>query len=350
MNRNVPGDDAGSTARPPTMADVARLAEVGKQTVSNALNKPELLRPETLARVKAAIEELGYRPHTAARSLRRRESRTIGFALERSIAGRSNAVNDRFLHALAAAAGYRLMLFSVDSRETEIKRYDELLREQAVDAFVLDRTGNDDPRHEWLHDRLVPFVAFGRSWGEHDYGDWVDVDGAAGVEAATEHLIAAGHRNIGLLGWPAGSGTGDDRKEGWRRTMERHGTLVRGSSAAALNRPDAARRAAGTLLDEGVTAIVAVSDALALGCYEALRERGQRPGKDIAVTGFDDSPFAELIDPPLTSVEQPLEQVATECVRMLRERIADPRRPYEQRLLTPGLMVRESSGPAAAGD
>ncbi|MGW2514145.1 LacI family DNA-binding transcriptional regulator [Streptomyces scopuliridis] len=348
MIKNIPGDSAGSTARPPTMADVARFAGVGKQTVSNALNKPELLRPETLARVKAAIKELGYRPHTAARSLRRRESRTIGFALEVGVAGRSNAVNDRFLHALAAAAGHRLLAFSVGSREQEIQRYDELLREQAVDGFVLDRTGNDDPRHEWLLDRLVPFVAFGRSWGKQDYGDWVDVDGAAGVEAATEHLIAAGHRNIGLLRWPAGSGTGDDRTEGWRRAMERHGTLVHGPSATAENRPDAARRAAGTLLDEGVSAIVAVSDALALGCYDALRERGQRPGRDVAATGFDDSPFVELLDPPLTSVEQPLEQATEECVRMLLDRIADPRRPYGHRLLTPRLVVRGSSGPSAA--
>ncbi|MGW6403292.1 LacI family DNA-binding transcriptional regulator [Streptomyces sp. NPDC055134] len=349
MNKDVPGGSSGPAARPPTMADVARRAEVGKQTVSNALNKPELLRPETLARVKAAIEELGYRPHTAARSLRRRESRTIGFALERSVAGRSNAVNDRFLHALAAAAGYRLLVFSVDSREQEIERYDELLGEQAVDAFVLDRTATDDPRHRWLHDRSVPFAAFGRSWSDGDFGDWVDVDGAAGIEAATEHMVAAGHRKIGLLGWPAGSGTGDDRTQGWRRTMKRHGLPVRGLTAAAANRPDAARRAASTLLDKDVTAIVAVSDALALGCYDALRERGQRPGTDVAVTGFDDSPFAELLDPPLTSVEQPLEQAAAECVRMLVERIADPRRPYEQRLLTPRLVVRDSSGPAAAG-
>ncbi|MFD0059471.1 LacI family DNA-binding transcriptional regulator [Streptomyces sp. NPDC056690] len=327
------------------MADVARLAEVGKQTVSNALNNPELLRPETLARVNAAIKELGYRPHTAARSLRRRESRTLGYALERSVAGRSNAVYDRFLHALAAAAGYRLMVFSVGSREEEIERYDELLRERAVDAFVLDRTSEDDPRHRWLHDRSVPFVAFGRSWSGDDFGDWVDVDGAVGIEVATQHLIAAGHRRIGLLGWPAGSGTGDDRTTGWRRTMERHGLPVRGLHETAL--PEAARQAADTLLSRDVTAIVAVSDALALSAYDALRDRGLRPGADVAVTGFDNSPFTELLDPALTSVEQPLEQVAEECVRMLRARIADPLLPYEHRLLPPGLVVRASSGPTA---
>lgn len=112
----------------------------------------------------------------------------------------------------------------------------------------------------------------------------------------------------------------------------------------------AARRAAGGLLDEGVTVIVALSHSLALGCYDALRERGQRPGRDVAVTGFDDSPFAELLDPPLTSVEQPLEQAAAECVRMLLDRIADPRRRHEQRLLAPGLVVRDSTIPSAAGD
>ncbi|WP_234440471.1 LacI family DNA-binding transcriptional regulator [Streptomyces rimosus] len=331
------------------MADVARLAQVGKQTVSNALNNPDLLRPETLARVTAAIEKLGYRPHTAARSLRRRESRTIGYALERSVAGRSNAVQDRFLHALAAAAGYRLLVFSADSPEEEVERYDELLRERAVDAFVLDRTRKDDARHRWLHGKSVPFVAFGRSWSEQDFGDWVDVDGAAGIEAATEHLALAGHERIGLLGWPAGSGTGDNRVAGWQRAMKRHGLPVRDLRAAASNSTETARQAAGTLLDQDVTAVVAVSDALALGCYDALRERGLQPGTDVAVTGFDDSPFAELLAPTLTSVEQPLEQVAEECVRMLLARISEPWRPTEHLLLTPRLVIRDSSGPSGSG-
>ncbi|MYU56685.1 substrate-binding domain-containing protein [Streptomyces sp. SID7805] len=346
-----PGGVSRPGSRPATMADVARRAQVGRQTVSNALNSPELLRPETLARVTAAIEELGYRPHAAARSLRRRESRTIGHALEHSAAGRSNAVHDRFLHALADAAdaaGHRLLVFPVDSHEQEIERYDQLLREQAVDAFVLAHTSEADPRHRWLHGKSVPFAAFGRSWGEQSYGDWVDVDGAAGTEAATEHLAAAGHRRIGLLGWPRGSGTGEDRAEGWRRTMERHGLPVRGLRAATANSTEEARQAARVLLDREVTAVVALSDTLALGCYDVLRERGLRPGADVAVTGFDDSPIAALLDPALTSVEQPLEQAAKECVRMLLARITEPRHPYRHRLLAPRLVARDSSRPPEA--
>ncbi|MFJ6567964.1 LacI family DNA-binding transcriptional regulator [Streptomyces sp. NPDC091292] len=332
------------------MADVARLAQVGRQTVSNALNSPHLLRAETLERVEAAIEELGYRPHAAARSLRRRESRTIGHALERSMAGRSNAVHDRFLHAVteaADAAGHRLVVFPTDDPAQEIERYDQLLREQAVDAFVLDRTRTSDPRHRWLHDKGVPFVAFGRAWDEEGLGDWVDVDGAAGTEAATAHLVAAGHRRVGLLGWPEHSDSGQDRAEGWRRTLERHGLPVEGLRVGAENTTEDARRGARSLLEREVTAVVALSDTLALGCYDVLRERGLRPGRDVAVTGFDDSPIAALLDPPLSSVEQPLEQVAQECVRMLLARLASPRSPYARLLLKPRLVVRDSSGTGA---
>ncbi|WP_327070612.1 LacI family transcriptional regulator [Kitasatospora sp. NBC_01250] len=332
------------------MAEVAAHAQVGRQTVSNAINSPELLRPETLARVRAAIDELGYRPHAAARSLRRRESRTLGYALEPSIAGRSNAVHDRFLHALTEAAdavGHRLLVFPAADAEQEIERYDQLLREQAVDAFVLDRTRTADPRHRWLHDNGVPFVAFGRSWGKEGFGDWVDVDGAAGTEAAAEHLAAAGHELIGLLGWPQDSDAGEDRAEGWRRALERRGLSLTGLRAAAVNSAEDARRAARVLLEREVTAIVALSDTLALGCYDVLRERGLRPGQDVAVTGFDDSPIAALLDPALSSVEQPLEQVAQDCVRLLLARLADPGRESEQLLLAPRLIVRQSSRPGA---
>ncbi|SCK45535.1 LacI family DNA-binding transcriptional regulator [Streptomyces sp. WMMB 322] len=341
------GSDSGTGSGSVTMAMVARRAGVSTQTVSNALNTPELLRPETLERVRRAVDEMGYRPHRAARSLRTRASRLIGFGI--APAGPGNMVLDRFLHALsetADAAGYRLLLFAAESGERELAAYEELLGEHGVDAFVLSNTAHGDPRQVWLEERGIPFVAFGRMWSEQEVGDWVDVDGAAGTEAAVERLVADGHRRIGFLGWPPGSGSGDDRAEGWRRALEAHG-LPAGQRVDSVDDVGCAARAVQPLLDAGVTAVVAASDTLALGCYRAVSDSGGVPGREVSVVGFDDSAVAPLLSPALASVAQPLGDVGREAMRLLLARMSDPSKPPERVLLPPALVVRASLGAAS---
>jgi DNA-binding LacI/PurR family transcriptional regulator len=342
--RTTPTGGRGN--KPVTLALVAQRAGVSVQTVSNALNSPDLLAPRTLERVSAAIRELDYRPHQAARSLRTRSSRLIGYGIQPTPVRASTPVLDDFLHALsdsADKAGYRVLLFAAPTGEDgEADRYDELLRDHSVDAFVLSGTHRGDRRPAWLHKRGVPFVAFGRSWAARDTGDWVDVDGADGTAAAVDHLVAAGHTRIAFLGWPRGSGVGDDRARGWREAMRRHGLPVRDLRAFSLNDVDAARDAVAPVLAKA-TAVVAASDTLALGCYRALRDSGRSPGRDVAVVGFDDSPAAGLLSPSLSSVRQPLEEVGRACTRLLMSRLNDPRSDSEHVLLTPELVVRESS-------
>jgi DNA-binding LacI/PurR family transcriptional regulator len=337
---------AGS--RQVTIAMVAQRAGVSRQTVSNALNSPDLLKPETLARVRRAIEDLGYRPQSAARTLRTRSSRLIAYGIRPARHGRSTPVLDRFLHALsdtAGEAGYRILLFPAADAEAEAEAYDTLLREHSVDGFVLSDTTRGDRRQGWLHKHGIPFVAFGRSWGARDVGDWVDVDGAAGTAQAVDHLVGLGHRRIAFLGWPRGSGSGDDRAAGWREAMRRHGLSPRGLRAFAEDEVEPAADAVRPLLDAGVTAVVAASDTLAMGCYRALREQGRTPGRDVALTGFDDSPAAPLLTPGLTSLQQPLEEIGQECVRLLLARMASPTAPPVRTLLPTRLVVRESSEP-----
>ncbi|MGW2261908.1 LacI family DNA-binding transcriptional regulator [Streptomyces sp. NPDC004749] len=340
-------------AGPVTLAMVARRAGVSPQTVSNALNSPDLLRPETLERVRRTVDEMGYRPHRAAQALRTRSSKLIGYGIRPTPHGTTAPVMDRFLHALSQAAdeaGYRILLFASPPGGAGLEGHEELLDLHHVDGFVLSGTERSDPRQGWLAKRGVPFVGFGRMWSGRQIGDWADVDGASGTDAAVEHLIALGHRRIGFLGWPRGSGVGDDRADGWRRAMRRHGLPVRGRSARSADDLDAARAAVGPLLDAGATAVVAASDVLALGCYHALRERGARPGADVAVVGFDDSPTAALLSPSLTTLAQPLEAVGRECVRLLLARMGRPTAPPERVLLEPSLVVRDSTTLVPAPD
>ena len=150
----------------PTLDSVAAHAGVSRQTVSNVLNNPDVVRTATLRRVRAAIDELGYRPSTAARQLRTRRSRTFGMRLEPVRDGVNGLVLDQFLHHLVEVAqdvGYRVQLFTAADDEAELATFSDLLVSSDLDGFLLTGTHHGDPRTAWLAVRGVPFVTFGRA-------------------------------------------------------------------------------------------------------------------------------------------------------------------------------------------
>jgi LacI family transcriptional regulator len=332
---------------PPTLADVAERAGVSRQTVSNAVNNPDLLRPDTLERVKQTIAELGYSPNRAARNLRTRTSSLIGLRFTPAQEGTANAMMDRFVHSLVEAseeAGYHVLLFPADD-EDPIGGYDNLLRSTAVDAFVVTDTYLGNPQAAWLSQQRAPFVAFGRPWDDDVARHvWVDVDGAAGTRLATQHLIDRGHTRIAWIGWRKDSPIGEDRRAGWLSTMHANGLSTTGLASRVEDVVHSGAEAAAVLLDESEpTAFVCASDTLAMGVLHTLWIRQLAPGRDIAVVGFDDSQVAQVYPVGLTSVRQPLEDVAVEIVRTLRALLSH--QPVEARgvLLEPSLVIRESS-------
>lgn len=332
---------------PPTLADVAERAGVSRQTVSNAVNNPDLLRPDTLERVRQTIAELGYSPNRAARNLRTRTSSLIGLRFAPVQEGTANAAMDRFVHSLVEAseeAGYHVLLFPGDD-EDPIGGYDNLLRSTAVDAFVVTDTYLGNPQAAWLTRQRAPFVAFGRPWEDDAAGHvWVDVDGAAGIRLATQHLIDRGHTRIAWIGWRKDSPIGEDRRSGWLATMHANGLSTTGLASRVEDVVHSGAEASAVLLDESrPTAFVCASDTLAMGVLHTLWIRQLAPGKDIAVVGFDDSQVAQVYPVGLTSVRQPLEDVAVEIVRTLRLLLSH--QPVQTRgiLLEPTLAIRESS-------
>jgi len=334
---------------PPTLADVAERAGVSRQTVSNAVNNPDLLRADTLARVQEAIAELGYLPNRAARNLRTRASHLIGLRIQPVQEGTANATMDRFVHSLVETsreAGYHVLLFAGEPGEP-LAGYDDLLRSTAVDAFVVTDTYLGNPQAAWLDSRRAPFVAFGRPWENPSATHaWVDVDGAAGCQLATDHLLDKGHERIAWIGWRKDSRIGEDRRAGWHRAMHARGLPTTGLASRVEDTVVSGRSAAGVLLDEArPTAFVCASDTLAMGVLHTLHERGLRAGDDVAVVGFDDSQVAQVVRPGLSSVRQPLEQVAVEVVKAMEGLLGHPRVAHPGVLLTPSLEVRDSSGP-----
>jgi DNA-binding LacI/PurR family transcriptional regulator len=329
---------------------VAERAGVSRQTVSNAANAPHRLRPETLRRVLGTIDELGYRPSHAARSLRTRATGVIGCRLLPSDYGGTGGVLDRLIHALCDAArssGYNVLAFSVATDDEEIGVFDDLLRRNAVDGFVLANTHYGDVRPNWLLDQGTRFVAFGRPWGvEHPRHSWVDVDGARGTSEAVSHLASLGHTRIAFLGLGEGNGVGDDRHHGWQRAMDDLGLPVTGLVARAEDGIANGKALTQQMMDgpHPPTAFVCVSDAMAVGALRAIEEGGLVAGRDVSVVGFDDSPIASVIRPQLSSLRQPVESVAHKLVEVLLSELAGTQRRPSRVVLAPWLVRRESTG------
>lgn len=335
----------------PTIEDVARAAGVSRQTVSNVVNTPAIVKPATRERVQTAIAQLGYRPHSAARMLRTRRSSTIGIHLDPYAGGISGVLLDRFIHALTERAGergMRVLIYSARSADEEIERLGDLIDGAEIDAVVITGTFWGDPRTGWLLGRGMPFVSFGRPWGGEDVyrssHTWVDVDGAAGTRAATRYALETAGPRVGFVGWPSDRGTGDDRERGWQEAMTDAGAT--GPRFEILDGLAVAREAMGAAFAEpgllqDLDALVCVSDALAVGTHLAAADAGRR---ELPVIGFDNTPVAEAMG--VSSVEQAPELVASAVLDLLLgptgQTVAalDPARPPQHVLVEPRLIVR----------
>lgn len=296
----------------PTIATVAGLAGVSRQTVSNVVRAPHRVSPETLARVQAIIREIDYRPNRSARALQARSTGLLAYRCHRP-EETENLVLDRFLHELCRAADehdHHITLVSPVSTDDELAMYRELFRSNRVDGFVLSGTHIGDRRLPFLVEEGIPFVSFGRNWDAPEASTWVDVDSAHGTRLATEHYWRGGHRRIAFLGWPDDAAVGADRRQGYRSAMTGHSLPL--IETTCFDRLDAAEAAAATVLSSGEppTAVVCASDTLALGCAWAAQRLGIEVGAQLGIMGFDDSSATLIARPNLSSIRQPTDQVA----------------------------------------
>ncbi|MCO7202047.1 substrate-binding domain-containing protein [Microbacterium sp. CnD16-F] len=233
-------------------------------------------------------------------------------------AASTSVVLDRFVHALTERAGdrgLRVLVYAASDQDEEIRRMSELVDAGDVEAVVVTGTRYGDRRLAWLTERGVPFVSFGRPWDVASPEDsahlWVDVDGASGTRAATEHALTVGPR-VAFLGWPAGSPTGDDRERGWREAMTDAGARPDLRLSAEERVAQAREQVAELLATTAVDAIVCASDTLAVGAHVAA-VAAQRP--DVLIIGFDNTPAVEALG--LSSVEQLPELVAAGTLDLL---------------------------------
>jgi len=335
-----------------TLKDVATAVGVSYQTVSKVVNHQVQVSKDTEERIWHTVHQLGYRPNFTARSLRSQRSRTLGYTWPPSPPDQANPILDQFLQSMFMAAeerGYYLLCFPFHAdRAKQLASYGELIDTGRVDGFILSSVEYNDPRVLFLQEQIFPFVAFGRSNPELDF-PWIDVDGAAGVSKVVNHLLGLGHRRIAALAWPDNSRVGNNRMDGYLSAMKAAGIrplpewIKRGEGRYAFG-----YKAAQELLDLPAecrpTALITLNDPMAIGAMQAVRERGLEIGKDIAIAGFDDAPMVQFLNPPLTSVRQPIAAVGQQIIPMLLDYVETGILPEpDEVLVEPQLIIRAST-------
>jgi len=335
----------------PTIKDVAREAGVSIATVSYVLNnKTDSISDDTKHLVLATAKRIGYTPNVTARNLRFSQTRLIGYAWHDVPPDQVNSVMDRFTYHLAHAAeneGYHILTFT-HSRKDPSPVYDELIRTRRLDAFILSATDNDDERVKLLHEAKFPFACFGRGSGDTLY---VDVDGTAGVQMAVEHLVNFGHRKIAMVAWEDDATASYYRREGFIRVMNDYGlSIPEGFITYGANEEAHGRNSFNRLYAlpkaERPTALICSSDLEAIGAMNAAEEAGYEVGKDVSIIGFDDVPMSQYLRPALTTLRQPIPEVATLLITMLKASINKKTIKKRQHVIPPELIIRASTGPA----
>lgn len=296
-----------ATAARVSMATVAARAGVSGQTVSRVVNGSPRVDPDTRARVEAAMSELGYRPHRAARALRTGRSHTIGLV----VTTLATVGNSRMLQATAEAAAVRGYALTVVTAADGLDAAFARLVDQGVDgAVVLNEASALVPAATLppeLHLVVVDAPAGAGAAVVHS-------DHAAGAQAATRHLLDLGHETVHHLAGPAGSFAAAERERGWREALADAGVVppqvVRGDWSAESGFAAAAALA-------GATAVFCANDQMALGLLRAVAESGRTVPADVSVVGFDDIPEAANFLPPLTTVRQDFPALAQQAVTAL---------------------------------
>ena len=331
----------------PTIQDVARDAGVSTATVSRVFSAPELVLEPTRQKVMESVARLGYQPNFAAKSLRTLRTEKILVTVP-DISNPFFSQVIRGVEEAAHAAGYSVLLGDTRHEEEREEQYATMLRRKEADGLI------------FLGHRLPgALAAMVSTMGPRtpivngcefrpDIGvSSAHIDNEQAAAEVMEHLYSLGHTHIGVVTGPLASPISSDRLTGVKAATARHGEsdalqIVTGDFSI-----ESGVRETLALLDEEVrpTAIFCFSDEMAMGALEAIRRRGLRCPQDVSLVGFDDIRFAQYLDPQLTTVSQPMDQIGHEVVRLLLDILSGRASGLQHVTLPHKLVVRASTGP-----
>lgn len=330
----------------PTLKDVAKEAGVHISTASRALNPATsaVVNRETLRRVEEAARRLGYRPHPLARGLRTNRTMSVGIVIP-------DVENPLFGPIIAGAesvlmdAGYSLLIGIADRGPDHTATVLSTMIERQVDGLITATASRLDSHHEIAFRQGVPLVLVNRTVDEAVPS--VVADDWAGIGLAVDHLVSLGHERIGHVAGPSWVSTGATRTEAFLEWTERAGLDADPGAVEEADwfRVDPGYQSALRLLERrpDTTAIVAANDLIALGCYRAIRSLGMEVPRDVSVTGYNDIPLLDLMQPPLTAVRVPHREMGIEAATKLLALMNGEELQDIKTLLPPTLVVRGST-------
>ncbi|WP_307796662.1 LacI family DNA-binding transcriptional regulator [Actinomadura barringtoniae] len=332
------------------LADIAAHAGVSEATVSRVLNGKPGVATSTRQAVLTALDVLGYeRPPR----LRQQRAGLIGLIVPEL----SNPIFPAFAQIIEntlAQAGYAAVLCTMTAGGIREDDYTELLLERGVAGIILVNgehadSQSDPARYIRLTDRGLPIVLI-NGFRPDIPAPFISNDDTASLEMAVAHLAALGHQRIGLAVGQERFVPSIRKTEGFRRGMKEHlnATDVDDLIVNTLFTVEGGQAAAQQLLDSGATAICCGSDIIAIGAIRGVRQRGLRVPEDVSVVGFDDSPMTAYLDPPLTTVRQPVREMSLAAVENLLEELGGAKVPRTELLYRPELVVRRSTAPRKA--
>jgi len=331
----------------PTLATVARLANVSVASASRVLNGIRT-NPETSRRVTEAAAAVGYVPNAAARSLRSRRAGQIAFAMP-DVANPVYTTMIRSISDVARASGSRLILHSTDAHVEDELGFLEGLKQRYVDGLILVSLDFTDAHAHAIAGAGVPVAVIG-SPAKGVRVDSVRPHSRRGAADAIRHLHECGRRRIAFVNGPEGTMPGRERKRGYLDGLracglERDDELI---ESAADFTTDTGRDAAERLLQRAEPdAIFAANDLIAIGALGALRAAGRDVPRDVALVGMDNTTLATVASPALTTVDLGSAERARIAAELLFARIEHPNRRTRVVDVEPRLVVRESSGAAS---
>lgn len=335
-----------ATARPrPTLEKVALRAGVSRATVSRVVNGSTTVAPDIRDTVMRAVQELGYVPNHAARSLVTQRTNSIALVLPEP----STRVfsDDQFFPGIIRGVSLELevaekqLVLMMASSAASHDRIEQYAMAGHVDGVMVASVHGADPLPAALARMGIPVVCNGRPLGRQSV-PYVDVDSVGGAAAAVRHLVSVGRKRIATIAGPQDMVAGIDRLAGYRtelrdstrRSIVAVGDFTRESGEAAMRQ----------LLDDDprLDAVFVASDLMAHGAIRTLRKSGRRIPDDVAVVGFDDIELARYTDPPLTTVRQPIVGLGRELAKQLL-RLAGGEEIEQSLVLPTDLVVRESA-------
>lgn len=337
------------TQKPPTLEVIAKAAGVSRSTVSRVVNDEPNVSDEVRTRVWQVIDEMGYQPNAAARSLASRRSQILGIVIPQAV---NTVFVDPFYPMLlqgvsdgAAAHGYNLMLSMLSQPSEEEDFYRRALRSQILDGLVISSAMVDDPLVSRLLRDHIPFVTVGHHPDE-SLISYVDADNVHGAQTAVNYFIQAGRKRIATITGPLRTIPGIDRLEGYKRALRSAGMPVDEALIAEGDfTEESGYRAMHRLLDTRPDAVFIGSDLMAMGALRALRDANVSVPDDVAVIGFDDAQLASVAEPPLATVRQPVTELGTTAVDLLLELIEGDGEVGPLRAVLPTeLIIRPSAG------